>query len=66
MKRLKLRDLFAGLAIVGAAAKTGAGKYDELADNAYALADAMLRARKKKDGSEPPRAATRSKAKAAP
>jgi hypothetical protein len=44
---MTLRDWFAGQAITGLAADEGERTWSDLAHNAYAMADAMLRIREK-------------------
>lgn len=45
---MSLRDYFAGQALAGICAAGGGPKYDFIAAHAYALADAMLKAREVK------------------
>lgn len=44
------RDLFAGLAMCGLLAHHGSRPYEEVAQEAYNMADAMLNEKEKRDG----------------
>lgn len=47
---MSLRDRFAGMALQGFTARQSLPEADELASSAYAVADAMLKARDVKNG----------------
>jgi hypothetical protein len=50
MDDFNARDLFAGLAMCGLLAHHGSRPYEEVAQEAYNMADAMLEEKEKRDG----------------
>jgi hypothetical protein len=54
MNDFTARDLFAGLAMCGVLAHHGTRPYEEVAQEAYNIADAMLREKEKRDEQEIP------------